>query len=299
MSARLVLIVGVLAISTAALFIRLADAPVLVIAASRLVLASFAMAAAVPFMLRGRIILFSLSDLILPTLAGVLMALHFVFWIASLELTSVASSVILVTAHPLFVALAAPLVTGDRLSPRVLGYAALGTLGAVIIGWGDLSLTPAAFMGDILALIGGLLAGGFLLVGRRAREAMPLSLYLLIAYGTAALLLAAAVVVMRLPVTGFSGQTYLALLLLALVPQLIGHSIINGALRRLSTAAVSVSILGEPVGATLLALLFLREAPPATSLLGGGVILLSIYLALRAEGKDHYPALPAEGAGGR
>jgi drug/metabolite transporter (DMT)-like permease len=128
MTPRLVLLAGVLAISCAAVFIRLADAPVLVIA-------SLVLSVPTLYTFRGRILLFSPSDLTLPILAGALMALHFVSWIASLQLTTVASSVVLVTAHPLFVAALAPLVTGDRLTRRVLAYSALGTAGAVVIGW--------------------------------------------------------------------------------------------------------------------------------------------------------------------
>ncbi len=274
---------GVVGGSFAAIFIRLAEAPVLVIAGYRLVLASLILTPPVLLLRCAELKTLDLPTLRLPLLAGVFLTLHFGLWIASLQLTTVASSVVLVTSHPIFVALAAPLVTRDVFSPRVLGYAAVATVGAAIIGLGDAALTGKALWGDALALAGGLMAACYLLVGRRVGQSLSLTLYLALVYGTAAVLLAATVLLLGLPLLGYTPRTYLMFLLLALVPQLIGHSSLNWALRRLSAALVSNSILGEPVGATILALLVLGEAPSLTSLLGGGVVLAGIYLALREE----------------
>ena len=283
MRAYAVLFIGVVSISFAAVFVRLADAPSLVIAAYRLVIASMLLT---PFAMGtrwGEFRRLRISDLALPILAGGFLALHFGLWIASLKLTSVASSVVLVTAHPIFVAVAAPLVTNDRFSGGALRYAAVAVVGAGIIGIGDFTTTVEAFRGDMLALGGGAAAGCYFILGRRAAEGMPLLAYLAITYSTAAVLLAIGAEVLRLPVTGYSGKTYVMFALLALVPQLIGHSSLNWALRRLSTAFVATSIVGEPVVATALALAVLRESPPVTSVMGGAVVVVAILLAMREE----------------
>lgn len=279
----LLLGVGVVSTSFAAIFIRLAEAPALVIAAYRLAIAVLLLAPPTLYLRHAEVGAVRRQDLALPLLAGVALAVHFALWIASLQLTSVASSVVLVTAHPLVVALVAPLFTSDPFSPRAVGAALLGTVGIAVLSAGDLVLSREMLLGDAMALLGGWMVAGYLIIGRRVGTRMPLSLYITFVYGVAALLLTGAVLLFRLPVTGFSSTTYLMFLLLALVPQMLGHSAINWAVRRLSTTFVAVSILGEPIGATLLAFLVLGEAPPPTSILGGAVILGSISVAFREE----------------
>ncbi len=143
----------------------------------------------------------------------------------------------------------------------------------------------AAFVGDLLAVIGALMAAGYLVLGRRVRPHVPLLPYLTITYSTAAFVLLGGAIIARVPLAGFASINYLYLVLLALGPQLLGHSTLNWALRYLSAGTVAVITLGEPIGATLLAYLILSEPVHWLQGLGGTIILVGIYLSLCREGE--------------
>jgi drug/metabolite transporter (DMT)-like permease len=208
--------------------------------------------------------------------SGLCLALHFATWISSLSLTSVAASTVIVSSTPMWVALLAPLVTRDRVSRGALAGITLSFLGAAVIGWGDLRLSREALLGDALALAGAVMAALYVLAGRRLRPRVSLLTYTLTAYGSAALFLLAFALVGGVRLTGYAPATWGWLLALALVPQLIGHTSYNYALRWVSAALVSVSMLGEPVGATLLAWWLLDEQPGLATLAGGVLILVGI-----------------------
>jgi drug/metabolite transporter (DMT)-like permease len=286
---------GILAVSTASLFIRYAQAdgvPSLVIAAFRLALASLVLA---PYALsrhgselRG----FTRRQWALVLTSGVFLGAHFAAWITSLTFTSVASSVVLVSSSPLFVALLAAVVLREKLSRWALVGLVLTLSGAAVVGLADVcapSGCPSwqsfvqgpAFGGDLLALLGALAIAVYLVAGRALRASVSLTSYIFTTYGTAALVLCTAVWATRLPVAGFSGQAYFWLTLLALVPQLLGHSSFNWALKYLPATFVSVTILGEPVGSIVLAAVLLHEVPGLTQLGGSLLILVGILLASR------------------
>ena len=269
------------AVSSAAGLIRLAEAPALTVAAYRMALAS---AVVVPLALlterRARAALAG-REWVLLGASALFLALHFAFWIASLSYTSVASSVVIVTANPLFVALASAVLLKEGVSPRVLLGVGLGLGGGVLIGWGDWRGGREAFLGDGLALLGSLAATGYYVVGRRLRPRLPLLAYIAPVYGMAALLLVGASLVGGVPLAGFGARTYVFLALVGLVPQVIGHSALNWALGHLAAPLVAVAVMAEPVVATLLAWLVLAEAPPGMTLAGGALILAGVFLALR------------------
>jgi len=299
-----VLSVGILAVSTASIFIRYAqeDAPSLVIAAYRLTIAGTLLL--FPMLRRHWATLQALSrrELMLALVSGAFLAVHFATWITSLAYTTVASSVVLVTTTPLWVGLLSPLVLGESLTaPIVVGM--LATLvGGGLIGMGDAcagvachwgaAFAGGALWGDFLALMGAWAAAGYFLIGRRLRAKTPLLVYIGLTYGMAALVLDAFVLVMRQPVTGYRAQTYLWFLLLALVPQLVGHTSFNWALRYLSAAFVAITLLGEPVGSTLLAYVFLHEVPTTLTLIGAILILGGIAVAALHEKKAPVPEAP-------
>ncbi|MEW6178324.1 MAG: EamA family transporter [Chloroflexota bacterium] len=297
--APLILMVGILAVSTAAIFIRNAqqEAPSLVIAAYRLGLASLIL---LPFSMnrahqdfkhltpleRGHIFL-----------AGIFLAIHFAVWIFSLELTSVASSVVLVTTTPLWVAIFSPLFLKERMKKEVWWGLGLAIVGGVIVAasemchWEGEGLSCVelrsffmgkSLMGNLLALVGAWMAAGYLLVGRKVRPRVSLSSYTFLVYSSAAVILVMLAVLSGYSLSGYSVPVMGWFLLLAVVPQLIGHSSFNWALRYLPATFVSLALLGEPVGATLLAMLFLKEMPLLNEVIGGGMILGGIYLASRA-----------------
>jgi drug/metabolite transporter (DMT)-like permease len=275
----LLLPIGIIAISTASIFIKLCDAPVLIIATYRMVLASLAL---MPFAChektwRG----WERSDLGWLFLSGLFLSFHFAFWIASLKYTSVASSVVLVTTHPIFVGLGGWLFLKERLGLNLIFGIALSVLGSGLIGYGDMSLSKEALMGDGLALLGAITASGYLLVGRKMRKDRDLLSYIFPVYSTAGLTLILLALIFQKPFFGYSSSTYLFLFLLALVPQLMGHTTFNWALKYLPASLVAITILGEPIGSTLLAYLILGEGLTVWKVLGGILILTGFLIALR------------------
>ncbi len=286
----LVLAVGVVAVSTASLFIRYAqvEAPSPVIAAYRLTLASLVL---FPWFWRHHASWrnFAPNTWAWTGVAGLLLAAHFLLWITSLELTTVASSVVLVTTTPLWVALASAVLLKEPLTRPLLGGLMLAFSGGLLMTWGDMAAQPvlphgpdkvwglpASLVGDALALGGAWAAAGYLMVGRHLRERTPFPVYLFLVYATAALFAWAFVGLRGLPWRGFSPETYLWLFLLGLVPQLIGHSAFNWAVRHLPTTNVATHLLGEPVGSALLAWIFLGEVPTWVSLVGAVLILTGL-----------------------
>lgn len=283
MKAASVLFVGAVAVSFAAIFIRMAEASPLIIAAYRLTLASLVLWP-VTLIRSGRELRgLSRRDLLYLVLAGGFLALHFSLWIASLAYTTVASSVILVTMSPLFVGLLSHLLGVDRVAKGMVGGILLSLVGSVAIGYGDFALGGRALWGDILALGGAVMVTGYLLAGRRLRQELSLLPYISLTYSVAAAVTLLFCLLTGERFTGYSSTTYLMFVLLALVPQVIGHSAFNWALGYLSAPFVSVTILGEPVGATILAWLILHEAPTLLKIAGGAMILSGIYLASRRE----------------
>lgn len=275
--------IGIVAVSFASIFIRLADAPSLVIAAYRLTLASLILV--VPTWLQARDELRALTgqDLRLAFLSGAFLAMHFATWIASLDYTTVASSVVLVDTNPLFVALMSSLLLRERMSQSTMVGIAITVAGGIVVGYGDLGLGGQQLLGDGLALIGAVMAAGYFTIGRSLRRKLSLLAYIFLTYATAALVLLTLCLLTRQSFTGYSSQTYLMFLLLAVVPQMIGHSSFNWALRYLSATFVAVTVLGEPVGSTILAVVILNEIPTASKLAGGLLILAGIYITSRGE----------------
>jgi drug/metabolite transporter (DMT)-like permease len=275
---------GIVAVSFGAIFVRSAsDAPPLAIAAWRLGLASVLLGPLVLLRATRPFPRMRKKDLVYSVGSGVALALHFILWITSLRYTSVSSSVLFVTTHPIFVAVGSHFVLKERVGRRLAVGIALAVLGGAVIGIGDLRIGGDALHGDLLALGGGLAAAVYFLIGRRVRRSASLIHYVAVTYGTAAVVVLMACAVARCPLVGFSSMTYLFLVLLALVPQLIGHSTFNWALKHLPASKISVMILGEPIGAAILAMLFFNEVPRWLNGIGAVTILIGIYLTLHGE----------------
>jgi drug/metabolite transporter (DMT)-like permease len=299
---------GILAVSTASIFIRFAqkEAASLVIAAWRLTLASLILIPVAASTHKRELISLRRGELLLALLSGIFLALHFATWITSLQYTTVASSVVLVSTIPLWVALLSPVTLKEPIRRAVLVGMIFALLGGVVVGISDTCSIASgritcptladfmhgqAFLGDILAVCGAIAGAGYLLIGRKLRAKMSLVSYISLVYGMAAIVLVIIMLSAGLKPFGYSPQIYLWLILLALIPQLIGHSTFNWALGFLSAAYVSITLLGEPIGSTILAYFILQERPTLIKLAGGVLILVGIYIASRAEvGKS--PELP-------
>jgi drug/metabolite transporter (DMT)-like permease len=282
----LVLLVGISAISTASIFIRYAqvEAPSLVIAAGRLTLASLVLVPLAWYRHRGELRRLEPANWIWAAVSGAFLALHFATWVSSLQYSSVASSVVLVSTSPLWVALTAWLLFHERLTPPVVAGLLIALSGVVIISLSDAHANAgsAPLLGNSLALAGALMAAGYLLIGRRLRGKLSLVPYVAVVYGTAALVLSVMVVIARQPIVGYRPAVYVWVLLLALVPQLIGHSSFNWALGYMPATFVAIATLGEPIGSTLLAYVLLGEAPTLAKVVGAGLIMAGIVLTLRS-----------------
>jgi len=272
-------IAGVVCVSFAAIFIRAAGAPALSTAAWRLIVAGTPLGVGAMFLRRQELAALTGKQWTMALAAGMALALHFGTWIASLELTSVASSVALVTTQPVWVAILSRIFLREPISARLAAGIALALTGATLIGGADLSLAGNALPGDALALAGAVFAAAYFVLGRGARAKLTLLAYVGVVYPAAAVALVLAAAVARQPLAGFAPKTWLFLALLGLVPQLCGHSLLNWALRYLPAPRVSLAILGEPVMATLLAMAILGETPGPLTVLGAAVTLSGIYLA--------------------
>jgi drug/metabolite transporter (DMT)-like permease len=283
---------GVAVVSAASILIRYAQAegvPSLTIAAVRLGLAALVLTPIVWTRAARELLALRRRDLVLALFSGVALAIHFWSWIASLAYTSVASSTVLVTTNPLWVGLASMLILGERPGRRTIGGIALTLAGSLFIFASDGStastaLQPDPVRGNLLALLGALAASAYLLVGRALRPRVGLLVYIWLAYGTAALVLLLTVGVTGHTLAGYSTLAYVVMIGLALGPQLLGHTAFNWALRHVSATFVAISILGEPIGSAVLALLLLGERFAPLQLVGFVLILGGIYLAARGEG---------------
>jgi len=291
----LALLIAILAVSTASIFIRYAqrEAPSLVIAALRLTFASLVLAPIALARHRAELRNLSRRDLLLGMLSGLFLAAHFATWITSLEYTSVASSVVLVSTGPLWVALLSPIFLKEPVTKLVLIGMILALMGGTVIGLSDSCqisnglmcppfsefLQGKAFLGNFLALAGAWTVAGYLIIGRKLRAKMSLIPYIFLVYGMAAITLLVVAIGTGQSLIGLPPMTYFWILLLALIPQLIGHSTYNWALAYLPAALVSITTLGEPIGSAILAYFLLQETPTVLVIIGGILILIGIYIS--------------------
>ncbi len=286
----IVLAGAVTVVSTASILIRLAQAEgasSLTIAAARLGLAA-AILAPFAWLKAGREIMrLSRRELSMCLLSGLFLAIHFWTWTSSLEYTSVASSAALVTTNPLWVGLASTVLLRERPAPAAFAGIALIVAGSVLIfaadSGGNETTATYPLLGNTLALIGAISASGYLLVGRALRARISLTAYVWLAYTVAALLLAAAVAASGSSLAGLSMPAWGFVALLAIGPQLVGHTAFNWAVRRLTATFVAIAILGEPVGAAILAWFLFDEGFTALQLTGFVLLLAGIFVAARGE----------------
>lgn len=268
--------VAVLCISTGAPFARwAAPAPPMAIAALRVGIAALLLLAA-GWRDLGGLARIAKRDRPLVVLSGLLLGLHFGSWIASLSYTSTAASVALVCTNPVFAALFGRVFLGDRVAPRELLGIAIAVVGCAVLAGGDWRAGGDAVLGDALALVGAASAAGYLVVGRRLREGVPLLPYLGAVNAIAAIGLAIAATATGVELLSLAPTAYLACAGAALVASFIGHSLLNAAVRVTPTHLVALAILGEPVGSSLITWGVFGEQPPVHAAIGGAIVLVGI-----------------------
>ena len=275
---------AVLFVSFGSILIRLAQAPALAVSFYRVFLAAACLA---PFAARDA----RRSWPKLPPrhrwvllASGAALALHFATWIASLDFTSIASSVLLVNTAPLFAVVLSRVFLGEETSSLVLGAIGIALLGAGIIAAGDWAAAPSTLGGNALAVAGAATLAVYHVIGRGLRAALPLNAYVLGAWSTAALTLALLCAGFGVRLAGYPPKALVLFLALAIVPTLGGHGLVNRSLRALPAPTVGLFLLGEPLGASMLAYLVFGEVPSATTLLGGLLVLVALALVLLRRG---------------
>jgi len=282
---RVALTVAIVAVSTSAILIRLSEAPKGPMAFWRvaftwLLLAPLALRSRADFgELRGR-------DLLSALLAGAALAAHFASWFESVDRTTVAASVTLVTTQPAFVAVGAALLLDESLSRRIALGIAIALAGSGLMSLDGLlggTAAPGPLLGNALALAGAVLAAAYVLAGRSVRQRVALIPYVLVVYVVCAAGLLTYTLARGDPVFAYPAREWLLFLGMAIGPGVFGHTVVNWALAHVESSVVSVSFVGEPVGSTLLALLVLSEVPGVLTVAGGAVVLAGIYITARAQ----------------
>jgi len=282
---NLALLISIIAVSTASILIRWTDAPPLAIASYRMLIS---VAMLMPFFLRNKGIeklrRQGKRQIINLLLVGIVLAIHFASWITSLSLTSVTSSVIFVHIDPIFVAIISHIFLNEKITKRTLSGIVISFIGVSVIAMGDAGTGESNLIGDALALTGGIMLGLYIIGGRFYRKNLDLTTYVTPVYSMAAASLLLMSLVTETQLTGFSYSTYGFFFLIALIPMIFGHTLYNWALRYLSAPVVSLSLLGEPVGASILAFFLLGEVPPFFTIVGGGITLVGILISAYRSG---------------
>lgn len=278
--------IGVISVSTAAVLVKLADeAPASVIANYRLFLAVLIMS---PYVLWKRLHEFKFvtrKDWLLTMLAGVFLAFHFILWFESLNFTSVASSVVLVTMQPIFAFLGTYFFFQERFSAGAVLSMLIALTGSVLISWGDFQISGMALFGDILALLGAVMVTGYFLLGQDVRKRLSLMTYTFIVYSMSSLTLLIYNLILDKPFFGYSGDHWLVFFALAIIPTFFGHTLFNWALKWVSSSTITMGILFEPVGASILAYFVLGEMVTWFQLLGGFIVIFGLMMFIFSTSK--------------
>ena len=280
----LVLFGGVFALSTSAIFVKIADAPSAVIAFYRLLTAGLIL---FPFLIlrrssREEVATISKKQWIQIISAGLFLALHYVMWFESLRFTSIASSTVIVCLQPLFSIALERFLLNQRIKPMAMVGCLIALVGSVIIGFGDFQISGLSLFGDVLAFLAAGVIALYFFIGQSVRKEISAVSYSTLSYFSSAVVLLIYILLRGEPLTGFGRTTWLAFFGLALVSSIGGQFIFNLLLKKLPASAVTMSILGEPIGTCILAYLFLHEVIGLQQLLGILFIMggLSIYFFL-------------------
>jgi len=280
----LAVFIGALSVSTSAILVKWANAPAAVTAFYRLFLTVLIMT---PFFIKyiPELRMITKRDWLYSVISGVLLAFHFIVWFESLNYTSVTSSVVLVTLQPLFAFIGAYIFFKERLTLGAILSGLLAIMGSMIISWGDFQVSGEALFGDILALLACVMVTGYWLFGQDLRKRLSLMTYTYVVYGVSSITLFLYVIVLQHPLFSYSKTDWTCFFLLAIVPTLLGHSLMNWSVKWVSAATISMSILIEPVGASVLAYFLLGETIQLSQWIGGFFILTGIGTYLWSENR--------------
>jgi len=279
----LVLVVGLVAISFGSIFVKLCTAPSLIIASYRLGIAS------IFYLALARINNDSIwtnlqwSQRKVAIISGLFLTLHFTTWITSLKFTSVASSVVLVQSAPIFVGIGSYIFLRERPGRWTIAGILITLSGAIMISAHDFTMDRASLIGNILAVMGAIGAAGYMIAGRKLRVSVSTKQYVTVVYTICAVLIIVIAILNGQNFVGYPGSEYIYLIAAALLPQIIGHTVFNWALKYFTATTVSVVLLGEPIGASILAYIILRENISLLKIIGGAIIISGVTIVLLSE----------------
>ncbi|MDF1510046.1 DMT family transporter [Robertmurraya sp. DFI.2.37] len=279
-----ILAIGVISVSTSAIFVKVSQAPSEVIAFYRLFFSVIIMLPVFLIKYANELRLITKRDWLFSLVAGVFLAFHFILWFESLNYTSVASSTVLVTLQPLFAFVGTYVFFKEKFTVRAIFCGVLAIIGSFIISWGDFKISGSALFGDILALIACALVTAYLMFGQSVRKRVSLITYTFVVYAISAITLFIYVLILGQPLTNYPTSDWLYFVLLAIIPTLLGHTLFNWSVKWLSTSTISMAILLEPIGATILAYYLLNEKIMLTQIIGGLIVMASLAFFL-IEGK--------------
>ncbi len=277
---KIALPIAVFSVSFAAIIIRLSDSHPISIAFYRMLFSSILLLPFLPSYI-NEIKKLNKREWFLLITSGLFLSVHFAAWITSLSYTSVASSVVLVSAHPIVVAWVSGWYLNER-TPRGAYFSILFALvGITIMTFSSYTAARWSIIGDILAIIGMLAVAGYLIRGREVRRKISLVPYAFIVYFTSTIFLAVFSLGFSTPFKVYPSGEYILFFALALIPTIFGHTLYNWVLKYLDARQVSTTLLGEPICASVLAFIILSETPPFLTVIGAAITLLGIYLSTR------------------
>ncbi|WP_315068904.1 DMT family transporter [uncultured Clostridium sp.] len=279
----LILFIGVLALSTSAIFVKLSSAPAPIVATYRMMFSTMLLLPALLFNkdITHELINLSKKQLLLGTISGAFLAFHYVLWFESLHYTSMASSTIFVTLQPLFSFAGGYFFFKERLKLFAIGGGILAIVGSFIIGLADFNIGGSALFGDILALIAAGAITIYFLIGQELRKVLSLIPYVLIAYSSSTLFLLVYSLTLGYSLTGYPSSDWLCFLGLAFVSTILGQTIFNWLIKWMNASTISMSILGEPVGTCMLAYFIFGNVITVQQFVGSLIILFGIFLFLK------------------
>ncbi|OYD58661.1 EamA family transporter [Fictibacillus aquaticus] len=273
------LVVGIVAVSFSSIFIKWSDAPVSVQGMYRLL---FTLLLMTPFLFKHfrSMVKITFRQYGYLFLSGVFLALHFLFWMGSLKLTTVASSTILLSLQPVFVMAGAYFLFKEKTELQSVYGMIIAIIGAVMIGWGDIGVSKENLLGDALSVLGTVVVAIHMLLGQKLMRDIPSFLYSYIVFISASAVFALYNLAAGIPMTGYSENDWKIFILLAVIPTVFGHVLFNWLLKYISATAISIAILGEPVGASILAYILLSEHLQWFQWIGGALVLAGLYYVL-------------------
>lgn len=270
--------IGVIAVSLSAIFVKLTQSPSGLTAFYRMFLSVIIMLPLFLWKYKHEVKLLTKKDWVLSSIAGILLAFHFIIWFESLNYTSVASSTVLVTLQPIFAFVGTYFFFKEKIAMKSIIAATVAIGGSVFISVGDFRISGSALFGDVLALIACSFITGYLLFGQEVRKRLSLITYTMIVYSVSAITLLFYVLLVEGTFTPLEKMDWFYFLLLAIVPNLLGHTLFNYAVKWVSTNAISMAILFEPIGATILAYLIFNEKLISTQIIGGIVVIVGLFI---------------------